>query len=81
MAILYCYPLHKPWGSFGDAVRAVLTHQVYRHPELGVGYGLSKSKSELMLRMVGRDNGRNKGTSKRIALKKGKLRESSRQLR
>ena len=34
MAIKYGYPLRKPSGSFSDAVRAALTHQVHRDSNL-----------------------------------------------
>ena len=57
------YPLRKPWGSFSDAVRAALAHQVHRDLELGARYDLSKSDAELILRTICRNHGRNKDTS------------------
>ena len=43
--------------------------QLFRDPELGVKYDLSKSESELMLKTTYRDIGRNKCASRWNALK------------
>ena len=69
MAFAYGFPLRRPWGSFRE-VCVSLRNQLYRHPELGVRYSLSKSESELMLKTIYRDVGRNKGASRRNTLEK-----------
>ena len=69
-AIEYGHPLRKPWGSFSDVVLAAPKKQMHRNLDLGVRCGLSKSGVELMLQTICRDHGRNKGTTKRKALRK-----------
>ena len=73
MASAHGFPLRRPWGSFPEEVRVALRNQLCRDPELGVRYDLSKRESELMLKTICRDVGRNKGASRRNALRKAQV--------
>ena len=58
------YPLRKAWMPFAEDLRVLLVHEVGRHADIRVRYGLTKSDVTLV-KTICRDYGRNPGTSER----------------